>query len=325
MSSKATFGVEHIDARENIFGDDIASVHRYDFSRANMSNEKRIHAITAVASVCYHNDKVIDKESLYNRLATEARGLPSSSFEFVPVLLTVSEVSDVLLQLDSEEVVECFENGRVTIDDVVTSDVPIIKYGEWVEYDGSKYLITNFRAITSLYEIYAIDLRDRYNTAEECEIIKNEYFVFLFNIDIATRSQLVRHRVNLQELSRRYVSGNKKPFEVYVSENMKDMTTRLSLSSSDSDSDDDISLGYDLSTTDLIKLCLRHYNNLLNKGVKPQDARRIIPYGAYTRVWAGFTKRHLNNYLELRLDVGSQWEIRQTAIAIKDMLVGSDG
>ncbi|HRM76790.1 MAG TPA: FAD-dependent thymidylate synthase, partial [Aliarcobacter cryaerophilus] len=59
----------------------------YDFSTANMSEENRIKAITQVASICYQNPKAIGSESLYNRLMAESMGLPSSSFEFVPVIL----------------------------------------------------------------------------------------------------------------------------------------------------------------------------------------------------------------------------------------------
>ena len=84
--------MELINKKENIFGDDIAFVEQYDFSTANLSEENRIKAITQVASICYQNPKAINSESLYNRLLAESKGLPSSSAEFVPVLLTEEEV-----------------------------------------------------------------------------------------------------------------------------------------------------------------------------------------------------------------------------------------
>ena len=84
--------MKSINKKENIFGDDIAFVEQYDFSTANMSEENRIKAITTVASICYQNPKAIGSESLYNRLLAESKGLPSSSAEFVPVLLTEEEV-----------------------------------------------------------------------------------------------------------------------------------------------------------------------------------------------------------------------------------------
>ena len=85
--------MELINKKENIFGDDIAFIEQYDFSTANMSEENRIKAITTVASICYQNPKAINSESLYNRLLAESKGLPSSSFEFVPVLFDYHWIS----------------------------------------------------------------------------------------------------------------------------------------------------------------------------------------------------------------------------------------
>ncbi|MDN5104393.1 FAD-dependent thymidylate synthase, partial [Aliarcobacter butzleri] len=78
--------IQLINKKENIFGDKIAFVENWDFSKANLNEENRILAITQVASICYQNPNALGSESLYNRLAAESKGLPSSSFEFVPVL-----------------------------------------------------------------------------------------------------------------------------------------------------------------------------------------------------------------------------------------------
>ena len=91
--------MELINKKENIFGDDIAFVEQYDFSTANMSEENRIKAITTVASICYQNPKAVNSESLYNRLLAESKGLPSSSFEMCPVLLTEEEVKQIQRQI----------------------------------------------------------------------------------------------------------------------------------------------------------------------------------------------------------------------------------
>ena len=127
----------------NIFNDEIAEVQYYkQFAYANVSHESRIEAITNIASICYQNPKALGSESLYKRLEAEAAGLPSSSFEFVPVLIKTSVI------------VELLDFGYVYIN----SDNPLVKYGEWVE-DG-KYLLTNYRAIVYLYEQTGYDLRD---------------------------------------------------------------------------------------------------------------------------------------------------------------------
>ena len=91
--------MELINKKENIFGDNIAFVEQYDFSTANMSEENRIKAITTVASICYQNPKAVGSESLYNRLLAESKGLPSSSFEMCPILLTEEEVKRIQRQI----------------------------------------------------------------------------------------------------------------------------------------------------------------------------------------------------------------------------------
>ena len=94
-NKELNFGINPINKKENIFGDDIAFVEQYDFSKANMSQEHRIHAISAVASICYQNPKAVGSESLYNRLLAESSGLPSSSFEMVSVLITEEEFKEI--------------------------------------------------------------------------------------------------------------------------------------------------------------------------------------------------------------------------------------
>ena len=56
-------------------------------------------------------------------------------------------------------------------------------------------------------EIIKANYLESYNNEFECNIIKEHFKVFKFKVDLSTRSQMVRHRVNWQELSRRYVSG----------------------------------------------------------------------------------------------------------------------
>ena len=59
---------------------------------------------------------------------------------------------------------------------------------------------------------------------------------------------------------------------------------------------------------------------LIENGIKPQEARRIIPQAAYTQIWGAFMPKQLDNYFKLRLDESAQWEIRQTAIAMQELI-----
>ena len=163
-------------------------VEMYDFSQANLNNENRIKAITLVASVCYQNPKALNSTSLYNRLMAESIGLPSSSFEMCPVLLDYKNPKhQEILKLE-------YSNCK--------------KFGEQLD---DRYLLTNYRALVYDFENdkdkFSFDIRTIFNTPEECEIIKQHFKVFKYNVDIVTRAQMVRHRVNWQELC---ISGNSK-------------------------------------------------------------------------------------------------------------------
>ena len=268
--------MELINKKENIFGDNIAFVEQYDFSTANMSEENRIKAITTVASICYQNPKAVGSESLYNRLLAESKGLPSSSFEFVPVLFDYHWISKYFFNMS----------------DMILENSNILKYGEVLYLDDKKCLLTNYRAL--IYDVENIGLDSgilkHFNTPEECEIIKQHFKVFLYKVDLPTRSQMVRHRVSWQELSRRYVSGKKHPFEFYISEKMKGVKQTLWIPI-----DDSTETSQDVSTEDLIDVCIRHYQKALEQGIKPQEARRIIPQAAYTQIWGAFQPKQLEN------------------------------
>ena len=289
-----------INKKENIFNDGIAFVENWDFSRANLNNENRIHAITLIASICYQNPKALNSISLYDRLMCESSSLPSSSFEFVPVLLNPLKAEHKILL------------GNVNSN--------VRKFGEWVE-DG-EYLLTNYRALVydceERCEMFSDDetineIKQQYlntfNTEEECEIIKRHFVVLKNHIDLPTFGQYVRHRINWQVVSRRYVSGKKMPFEFYVSKKMKDIKSYHSIDTSETQ----------LDTDNVINICLEHYFAALDAGVKPEEARRIIPQAAYTTAWCAMQPKQLENFLKLRLDSHAQKEIRLVAEAIQEL------
>lgn len=298
-----------INKKENIFNDGIAFVENWDFSTANLSNENRIHAITLIASICYQNPKALNSDSLYNRLMAESAGLPSSAFEFVCILLDPTK--------DEHKILLGNVNSNVR------------KFGEWVE-DG-KYLLTNYRALVydceERCEMFSDDetineIKQQYlntfNTEEECKIIRKNFVVLKNCIDLPTFGQYVRHRINWQVVSRRYVSGKKMPFDFYISEKMKDVVSKYDGISRTNDMWE-VSV-MDLDTQKVIDICLAHYFAALDAGVKPEEARRIIPQAAYTTAWCAMQPKQLENFLKLRLDSHAQKEIRLVAEAIQELL-----
>lgn len=292
-------------AVENVFGDNIAYVKHFDFSRANLNQENRIAAISQIASVCYQSTKALGSISLYDRLACESQGLPSSSFEFVPVLF----------RYDFIETFFC-SNSDIWLENSNT-----LKYGERfvmekIDTEDQAYLLTNYRAL--IYDVENAGLNksilDHFNTEEECAIIAKHFNVFQVKIDMPTFGQMVRHRVNWQVLSRRYVSGKKVPFEFYVSEKMKDVKLPACLTFFKSPTK------YNINMEDFLELSIAMYERALKDGVKPEEARRIIPQAAYTIAWCAFQPKQLESYFELRLEKSAQHEIRLVSEAMKSLV-----
>lgn len=285
---------------DNVLDGIAGFVEYYDFSRANSSYEARVQAITKVASICYANPKALGSISLFDRLQAESGGLPSSSYEFIPVLLDTQQAMQILTDSLS----------------VHPQDVPIIKFGTWLS--NNNHLLTNLRA---LIEMVGPEVSLNYlNTSEEeIQIIRDNFKVFLFNVDLSTRAQMVRHRVSWQELSRRYVSGTKSPFEFYTSRKLENHVSYMEDTKGIADNLMELSF----STEDIIDVCLNHYFKAIDSGVKPEEARRILPQAMMTQIWGAFQPSQLDNWFKLRLDKHAQSEIRMVAQAMQELINGN--
>ena len=283
-----------INQKENLYGDNIAKVEQYDFSRANSSDEARTLAITSIAVICTQKLESIGSEKLCTKLLTEAHGIPSSAYGFVPVLLSPRQVLEISILARNI-------NPKKTM-------LNIRKFGD--EILDAEYLLTNLRALVNDIGLEAS--KEFYNTDEnEIAIIKKHFKVFKHKMDIRSARQFIRHSTAVwQELSRRYVSGKKVPFEFYIKQNIKEIYSYYT------EQNETISL----YTEEIIDICVQHYYKLIEEGIKPQDARDILPLCTYTEIWSGWQPFALENMLTERTAIGTQWELRQTALAIKEMI-----
>ncbi len=277
---------EPIASKQQVLDGITGFVEYWDFSLANTSYESRVYFISKVASICYQSPKSLGSISLFNRLQAESHGLPSSSYEFIPVLLTNE-------QFQSGNFKHCW------------------KFGEQLD---SNYLLTNLRAL--IEDVGPDESLNYLNTdPTELQIIRDNFKVFLFNVDLSTRAQMVRHRVSWQELSRRYVSGKKSPFSFYVSNKMSNVISNFNFTNADNHS-----FSLDYTTQNLIDACVNHYNTAIDAGIKPEEARRILPQAMMTQIWGAFQPNQLSSYFALRLDSHAQKEIRLVAEAMQELI-----
>jgi thymidylate synthase (FAD) len=147
-------------------------------------------------------------------------------------------------------------------------------------------------------------------------------FTFLVHCPLFVRSQWHRHRtMSYNEISRRYTEVD---MELYAPTKFRKQATDNKQSSLD---DEFIDPSAEKAAASMIKnaheLLLTVYNTLLKAtdGVCREQARGILPQNMMTTFYATVNFRNLLHFLSLRMDKHAQWEIRQYANAIHDMLV----
>lgn len=69
----------------------------------------------------------------------------------------------------------------------------------------------------------------------------------------------------------------------------------------------------------------RDYLHAIEKGIKPEDARFMLPESTKTNLVMTINVRSLMNFLSLRLDKSAQWEIRELANAMVQALKDEGG
>lgn len=69
---------------------------------------------------------------------------------------------------------------------------------------------------------------------------------------------------------------------------------------------------------------LDEYEYAISRGVKPEDARFLLPEATKTSLVMTINARSLQNFLTLRLDSHAQWEIRELALEIERELMDWD-
>jgi len=62
------------------------------------------------------------------------------------------------------------------------------------------------------------------------------------------------------------------------------------------------------------------YIDLVNMGIPAEDARFILPHGQKTNIVVSGPIPHLMDFISKRIEKGAQWEIRDTAIKMKELL-----
>lgn len=72
-------------------------------------------------------------------------------------------------------------------------------------------------------------------------------------------------------------------------------------------------------------IAMSTYKEEIARGIKPEDARFLLPEATKTSLYMTINARSLQNFLELRLAKSAQWEIRELASKIEQALIDLGG
>ena len=133
---------------------------------------------------------------------------------------------------------------------------------------------------------------------------------------ISIRTQLFKHKVGFveNEVSRRYVKDDP---EYYVP------TWRSAPTDGAKQGSSDFMVGTTMQDETYRNVCddaLDTYRDLLSAGVAPEQARFALPQGTYTEWWWTGSLSAYARVCKLRSDSHAQWEVREYAKAISDIV-----
>ena len=147
--------------------------------------------------------------------------------------------------------------------------------------------------------------------------LEHETMTFLVHCPLYVRGQWHRHRTfSYNEISRRYTEVD---MEFYTPEKYRIQSENNKQASEDNqfvEHNEAIKMTMELAN----KQALEHYNYLLSNGVCREQARGVLPQNMMTTFYMTGNLRNVLHFLSLRMDKHAQWEIRQYANAMHDIL-----
>ena len=144
------------------------------------------------------------------------------------------------------------------------------------------------------------------------EFVMRQWYKHVVGIETTSNSSTKDHAWN--EISGRYV-----PVEDYYTPT----TFRAQSDDNKQASEGEVELQEECLRTwnDSIEHAKIFYDGLLRRGVAKEQARCILPLSQYTEVYWTASFQAIVNFIELRDETTSQWEIQQYAKMMKELMI----
>ena len=144
------------------------------------------------------------------------------------------------------------------------------------------------------------------------EFVMRQWYKHVVGIETSSSSSTKDHAWN--EISGRYVPVN----DFYKPSNWRKQSLDNKQASEGSiENQKDAEKLFD----DSMNVLLDTYNKMLELGIAKEQARIILPLNQYTEVYWTVSFQAVMNFIELRDESHAQWEIREYAIALKNIML----
>jgi thymidylate synthase (FAD) len=143
------------------------------------------------------------------------------------------------------------------------------------------------------------------------EFVMRQWYKHVIGIETSSSSFTKDHAWN--EISGRYVPVN----DFYEPVNWRKQS-KDNRQASEGSIDDQVSAMEVFQKT--MSTLFDSYNKLLELGVAKEQARIMLPLNQYTEVYWTASFQAIMNFIDLRDEPSAQWEIREYAKIIKDMM-----
>jgi thymidylate synthase (FAD) len=205
--------------------------------------------------------------------------------------------------------IQLLDHGYVKLVETWGSDERVIEAARMSTNKGFQGWETDSRLLRYLWE-------HQHNTPFEmggmvCEV---QAPIFVFR-------EWHRHRTqSYNELSGRYTELPNLFYIPSIERLTNGKQSTKNKQSSESGFDRDTAARFRQNLIDASERARRDYEGLLAQGVSRELARLVLPVNQYSRMRASANLRNWLGFLTLRMDAGAQWEIRQYANAVHQIL-----
>jgi thymidylate synthase (FAD) len=147
---------------------------------------------------------------------------------------------------------------------------------------------------------------------------RHAYLTFHIKAPIFVFRQWMKHRIasEFNEISGRYVEFS--PDEFYIPEHFR-RQAKINKQGSEGLIPEKNHRTAVKAYSDACRSSVKQYKTLIEMGVCREQARCVLPLAMYTEVYWTASLQAVAHFLRLRLDSHAQWEIRQFAMAVREL------